>query len=268
MKPLFEILPTAINAGQSTIYYEVNSQSITILLKDEEHNEFKGIAVYQHNDLQNFGLEDWLEKQSWYLPNNYASVKIIDATNESVLIPFSLFDKNEAASALSLIHGDLNADSEVETDLVNEEGVYNVYRPLSASKQFSDLLADGKMEHLYSSLLRNIPKDTDRVCLLFQPGKFTLVAIRDRKCELINQFIYSCPEDVTYILLKVFQAYQLDEIPVVIYGFIDADSALYKEIRKYFTGVSFAEVGENIKTADEFSQFPAHYFSHYFDLYV
>ena len=47
---------------------------------------------------------------------------------ESVLIPFALYSSLENENVLNLVHGDLQNNTSVLTDLITESGVYNAYR--------------------------------------------------------------------------------------------------------------------------------------------
>ena len=90
--------------------------------------------------------------------------------------------------------------------------------------------------------------------------------IKDGKHQLINSFNYRTAEDVTYTLLNICQQFEVENIDLEISGLLEKNSALYKEIYKYFQTIDLIFLPENKNYNEEITQHPSHYFSHIFAL--
>ncbi|HVZ98668.1 MAG TPA: DUF3822 family protein [Chitinophagaceae bacterium] len=268
MKPLLEILPGNINTGRSDLRCEISDDVFSFAIKNEEQNAYVAAAVYQFEKNDKSAAEDLksLFSDHPFLKHSFAKTCLIFSNDESVLIPFNLYSSLENGNALNLAHGDITANDLIQTDLVTEAGVYNTYR---ISKPVSDFFAksfpDAVRTHLYSALIKT-PQPGDSISLIFYPDRFALKLNVKYKTQLIHTFRYAVPADVSYTLLNICQRFNLQNIPVIISGLIDRDSALYKEIYQYFETVDFAVLPEAYNYPDAIKEQPAHYFSHLFAL--
>ena len=166
---------------------------------------------------------------------------------------------------VDMIHGDLFSNTEVHTDLINEEGIYNAYKiPDSMWEGLTAKFPNIKINHLYTSLLKTISREDDKIHLIFYPGKVIVLVVKEGKFILVNSFDYVATEDVSYLLFNICKQFDLLNIPLELSGLIEEDSVLYKEIYKYFSVVSFVNVQVDCTFPDEVATFPAHYFSHHF----
>ncbi|MEO6638497.1 MAG: DUF3822 family protein, partial [Ginsengibacter sp.] len=87
---------------------------------------------------------------------------------------------------------------------------------------------------------------------------------KDGKLLLVNSFNYKTAEDVSYTLLNICSQFQMDNLTIEASGLIEKNSALYKEIYKYFEQVSFADMPEGISFTDDVLTYPPHFFYHLF----
>ena len=64
-------------------------------------------------------------------------------------------------------------------------------------------------------------------------------------------------------LLKIFSVLDLSQrdVPVYVSGFIDENSALMKELHKYFLHASFGHLADGISLDDGFAEYPSHFFN-------
>jgi len=97
---------------------------------------------------------------------------------------------------------------------------------------------------------------------------------RNRSLQLIQSFAYTTPEDVVYHLLHCCEQLGLsqDDCLLHISGYIDEDSALFTEIKKYFLRLEFDKfegahdvqepMQEELTENSAPSEYPAHYFSY------
>lgn len=265
MKKIFEILLPETEVGDSTLTCTIDEKIFSLSIKNEEKKVVTGLAIYQidNKETADFtqNLAALLAEKDW-LKGHFKSVKIISTFKESVLIPFSLYDIQSAPEAINLIHGDFPDLTVIKTDLINKEGVYNVYKIEEALYGVFETYFPGfKIEHIYTSLLNNHEGNKDEIGLVFYPGKIIVSLFKQGKCMLVNSFSYKVPEDVSYTLLNICQQFNAENVPLNISGLIDEDSGLYREIYKYFSEINFTSLWEDYTYPEEISTLPAHYLS-------
>ena len=75
--------------------------------------------------------------------------------------------------------------------------------------------------------------------------------------------MYTTHEDVLYYLLKCCQQLNLSQQQVYLFlsGLIEKDSALYRELYKYFIHLEFEQLANDIKLTDALTIHPPHYYS-------
>ena len=81
--------------------------------------------------------------------------------------------------------------------------------------------------------------------------------------QLIQTFAYQTPEDAAYYLLLICKQFKIAQTDLVlkISGLIDAQSALYTELLKYFEHVQHEGIPAELSTAGILDEYPSHYFS-------
>ena len=268
MKTLFEILPPNADAVNTSLTVEIGNSLVSAIIRDNDSSAFIALAMYQLEKTDANQMADAIdqlmnEKDIFKFSNK--NVQIISAFHQSVLIPFSLSDKDHFSGMVDMIHGDLFTSSEVHTDLINEEGLYNAYKmPDAIWESLSVKFSDPKINHLYTSLLKTIPREEDKIHLIFYPGKVIALVVKESRFILVNSFNYSAPEDVSYLLLNICKQFGLHNMPLSLSGLIEEDSVLYKEIYKYFSVINFAGLPADCLYPEELNNFPSHYFSHHF----
>ena len=106
--------------------------------------------------------------------------------------------------------------------------------------------------HQYSVLLKQPSSKEDKLNIIFYPQRIVLKLNKKGRTELINSFCYDTAEDVSYILLNTCKQFDVENIPVEVSGLIEKDSALYKEIYKYFETINFASLPAEFNYAEEY----------------
>lgn len=269
MKALFEILPAKIDTNNCTLFCEISYECFSFAIKNEEQNKFVGVAVFELEkaaDEKEYAnvLEELINKQP-LLADSFKKVYIIYSFKECVLIPFNLYSSLENENVLKLVHGDIQSNSFVLTDLITENGVYNTYRvgaPIVSMLQKK--FPDAENIHRYSVSLKQPQPEGDKLKVIFYPQRIIVKLSKNGKTEFINSFNYRTKEEASYILLNTSTQYEANNIPVEVSGLIEKNSALYKEIYKYFETVSFDSLPAGLEYAEEIMQQPSHYFSHIF----
>ena len=184
---------------------------------------------------------------------------------ESVLIPFALYSSLENENVINLVHGDIQSNTSILTDLIAERGVYNAYRVstsiINAIKSHFPVTCD---LHQYSVLLKQVVVKEDILHIIFYPQRIVVKLNKQGRTQLINSYCYNAAEDVSYILLNICKQFDVKNIPVEVSGLIEKDSVLYKEIYKYFETINFASLPAEYNYAESIIQQPSHYFSHIF----
>ena len=269
MKTVLEILPVEIDAYHCILVCEISNEGFSYAIKNDETNTYVGVSVSHFNkntgtDDYSINLQNGLQLQS-LLSGNFKKVYIINSFGESVLIPFYLYDSQENKNALNLIHGDLQDNASILTDVIAKHEIYNSYRVstpvLSVIKsKFPEALN----RHQYTVLLKQMPAEEDKLLVIFYSKKIVVMLNKNSSTQFINTFAYTTAEEVLYILLNTCKQFAAENIPVEISGMIENNSALSKEIFKYFTTVSFKKLPPGCNYSEEITKHPSHYFSHIF----
>jgi hypothetical protein len=98
--------------------------------------------------------------------------------------------------------------------------------------------------------------------LNFNLGVFELAAKSNNKLLYYNVFNYDTNEDVLYYLLFMMEQYHLNPLTckVVVAGQMDAESELFKSIKKYIKHVNFAVSDKSFSSSFSDLKIPQHYF--------
>ncbi|CAN5273532.1 hypothetical protein BH20BAC1_BH20BAC1_26620 [soil metagenome] len=196
------------------------------------------------------------------LADSFLKTYIIYSTPDSVLIPFTLYRSEQNNDMLSTIHGDVNKNDIVLTDVLIEEQLYNIYRiKPGIIETIMEKFPGALTFHQYTVLVRQKLKEGNSLLLLIYPRKIVVRAVKNSKIILINSYDYRVIEDVSYSLLNICQLNGLENCQVILGGLIEKDSAIYKDIHKYFADVSFAQPENDFIADPENSDVPVHYYS-------
>jgi hypothetical protein len=269
MKALFEILPAAIDSEKCTLICEAGEECFAYAIKNEEQNMFVGVAVYEFEKGTDFKTRSGLIHDLLWthtpMQGNFRKVHIVYSFSESVFIPFTLYSSLENENVLNLVHGDMNYNTAVFADLVTESGVYNAYRiPAPVHHVLNQKFPGAENMHQYSVLLKLPQPAEDKLFIIFYPNRVVVKLNKGSRTEIINSFCYKTAQDVVYILLNTCKQFDLENVPVEVAGFIDKDSALFKEIYKYFGIVHLSSLPIERNYSETISEHPSHFFSHIF----
>ena len=183
---------------------------------------------------------------------------------ESILVPESHYKKEDEQLHLQALYG-INDKSIVKSGHLYRWKLYAVFRiPQYLQEQLHHKFSEVKSWHNYSVQLKGIPDGIgDALFVEFRTDEISVVVLKKSILQLVQTFTYSVPADVLYYLLKICRQFSLSqqEVKVDLSGLIEKDSAIYRELYKYFLHLNFGSIPEEIKLAGVFSEFPAHYFS-------
>lgn len=197
--------------------------------------------------------------QSVSADNKFKKTVIAAAFTEALLIPRKLFFSN---TPLVNIVYDVKQAQQLH-DQIAEWQMVNLYAiPTAVYKQITERFPAAMFMHVYTPLLKIYNGFTSDMQLMihFMNNQFRLVAKKEGQIHLVQTYHYTSPMDVAYYLLKIATEFSLpvEETQLVISGFVDENSALYKELRQYFAQIHFANLTE-LTILEE--QHPNHFFT-------
>jgi hypothetical protein len=268
LKSVLEILPVDLDVHKCTLLFEISNEGFSYAIKDDD-NAYIGVAVFHSTkswgaDEYSIILKNELQQHS-LLSENFKKVYLMYSFEESVLIPFSLYNSLENTNVLNLIHGDLQSNVSILTDVIAENRIYNCYRiPTPVLKVIKSKFPDAVNRHQYSVLLKQVSPEEDKLLIIFYPKKVVMMLHTNGITQFINTFSYDTANDVLYIMLNTCKQFEVENIPVEITGMLEMNSSLSLEIQKYFSPVSFTQLPAGHNYSEEITKHPAHYISYIF----
>ncbi len=271
MRPVFEILPPDYKPENCSLICEVSNEGFSYCVKDDEANYFLGLAIYHFDQTKPFvGFPIALQvlfHQNEIFSKNFKKVCIIYSFPQSVLIPFSLYNREKNQTVMNMMFGDVDGNDLILTDVVADQSMYNCYRlPAATLEMVKNQFPDASIAHQYSLISKKQFDGNDRMSVIFYGQKMVVDFVRDGKHQLINTYSYTAAQDVSYILLNICQQFGLTNVHLVLSGLIEENSALYKEIYKYFDDIELPGFREGYQYSEGIANLPSHYFSYLFDI--
>ena len=276
-KPVFNISASYVDAETSEkalLLMEVNESSFSYVIMDDQQNMLStAYFVITHVEGRNLaeGLKDIIEANE-ILQLPFREAVVVYNFPESTLVPDGFYHHDVNRDVIDLLFGNLKKGL-VLSEKHPQMDVHSVYRvPAAVHSIMQQKFAAGKYWHIYtlwtSSILSSTVPEGQQMYLVFAADKVLVAVYRDTQLMLLQSFGYTTPEDVVYHLLHCSDQLALsqEECTLHISGFIDEDSALFNEIKKYFLKPEFdvvqAKVLEGSETDDAPLEYPPHYFSY------
>lgn len=269
MRTVFEILPASFESEKCTLLCEVNNEGFSYVIKDEEEKLFSGLGIYHYDKTKHpVGLPIDLQilfHQKDIFSMKFKNVKVVYSFPQSVLIPFSMYNSERNSTLMNMMHGDLHSHETLLSDVIASQYYYNCYRiPAAVYEVIQKQFPVAASMHQYTLLLKSPVEQNEKLSVIFYSQKIIVYLFWNGKYQLANSFNYHSPEDVSYILLNICHQFGITGISLEISGLIEENSALYKEIYKFFTDILFASLPANNNYSEEITKYPSHYFSHIF----
>ena len=247
------------------------ANSIFLLIAGTRHCCF-AVMNYLSKELVEFGYftaedeADYLKflDETGLMNNRYYQTAVAYDANESVQIPSVVYKYEDGQLHLDAIYG-----KTIHTNIISENlaalNLYNVYRlPSGLHSSISRKFLSGKFWHLYTVILKNSSsQQSGTIFTDFKTDEFSVVVVKENKLLLCQTFAYTAPEDVLYYLLKCCEQLNLSqqEVQLLLSGLIEKDSALYRELYKYFINLEFESLAREIKLTTALTIHPEHYYS-------
>jgi hypothetical protein len=275
IKPSFDIIPDSTVTAeweQSILVIEVSSNFMGCVWYNQPLQKLLGLRHYQIEEIVGRSrlelIEDILATDNLI---NLPVSKVVMVYNyaESSLVPETHFQGEGNRHVLDLIHGDAEKGL-VLSEKIDVLPVYNVYRiPADIHKAFQQKFPSSGYWHYYTMQLsffqveKDSPAELLRMRVIFYVDKFVVAAFKDGNLLILQSFTFQTPEDVSYYLLSVINAYNVrqQETVLKISGLIDEDSILYTEILKYFEHITWDGLPSGIDPSGVLNEYPSHYFS-------
>lgn len=186
---------------------------------------------------------------------------------EANLLPSKIYTDDIKMPVSRLIYGSTDHHL-VFNEQVRDLGVSNTY---FISRDLHSLCREkfkgSQYWHLYTMILLWLSAEEKQIAsfarVIFYNDKFITAIYKNGDLQLVQTFAYQTPEDAAYYLLLVCKQLQIgqQELVLNISGLIDAQSALYTELLKYFEHVRYEGIPPSFGTGGILDEFPPHYFS-------
>lgn len=209
---------------------------------------------------------DYLQflEETGLMNSRYYQTAIAYDASEFVQIPSVVYKYEDGQLHLDALYG-----KTVHANIISENlpalYLYNIYRvPANLHSSISRKFLNGKFWHLYTVILKNFTsQQSGAIFIDFKTDEFSVVVLKENKLLLCQTFAYSAPEDVLYYLLKCCQQLNLSQqqVQLCLSGLIEKDSALYRELYKYFINLEFESLSNEIKLTTALTVHPQHYYS-------
>lgn len=270
MNTVFEILPSAYEPENCSLICEVSNEGFSYCIKDEEANNFLGLAVYHYDSAKpavGFPISlQVLFHQKAIFSKKFKKVCVTYSFPQSVLIPFSMFNREKNQTLMNMMFGDVDGNDIILSDVISDQSLYNTYRLSAATVEMvKNQFPNASISHQYSLILKKALNGNDQLSVIFYTQKVVVHLVKEGKHQLMNSYNFTAEKDISYILLNICKQFEIKKIHLVLCGLIEENSALYKEIYKYFDDMEFPGFREGYQYSEGITSFPSHYFSHIFD---
>lgn len=257
-----------IEPARSILLIELGEKYCCLIILRKQNFEAERLVYYEADNEEKL-LSDVFAAHDEF-NRHFSEVLINYSFPQSVTVPSKYYSYGDGKKMLQLMHGDGEVDA-VLAEHLPEWQMYNVYEvPKPVHGWISMRFHSGKYWHGYSSSLNNFSKGAGNNVLLidFKTGQFSVIVIKALKFQLAQTFAYTEPADVLYYLLRICDEFSLSqkEVKLVLSGFIEKDSSLYRELYNYFVNISFQPAPDIVRFPGSFGQYPAYFFSSIFNL--
>jgi hypothetical protein len=205
----------------------------------------------------------FLDEQAIF-KNRYHQYAVAYDTPEVVLVPGSIFHSDAIHVYLQATAGQA-----VQSTLVSEElagwQMQSVYRlPSVLQAAINRKCVNSQSWHIHSVMLKNYQAtDINAMIIDFKTEDFNVLVFSNHQLLLAQTFNYTTPDDVLYSLLKCCHQLNISQqqVTLTLSGLIEKDSAVYRELYKYFIHLSFDGLYGGMQLAEPLQSHPVHYYS-------
>lgn len=272
MKPAFDINTESVDSAQlkaCTLLLELNEKQLTCVWVNKVSHQLLRLRQYhlETGATEPAALLQDLVENDTELQQEIREAVVIYNYGDSTLIPDNYFSIDLCKPVTELISGSAHKGL-VLSEKVYGRDIYTIYRiPREVHALLQRKFSAGKYWHFYSLLLYSTAEQNMvsglHMRVYFYPDKFIVAVFEGNDPRLVQSYAYQVPEDVTYYLLNICQqfSYNPEQIQLHLSGLIDAESALYSEISRYFLQIEWDTEGKAAWANEQLNEYPSHYFS-------
>ncbi len=270
MNPLFQIQPPSIDCSNARLCVEISSHGLSYVILSNKI--VSALTIYNFNDRptdqQAAEQIEQIITQQPFLQQNFESVKIVYSYPSSVLLPQEFFYSTDHKAMLELVHGNCN-NYTIKSDFIQHYSIHNIYCvPDVINQTITRYFTNAKHKHHFSLLPDLVSGQGNYLYCIFSPGQLKTILKKEGKLQAVQLFAFKTPEDAIYHLLNLCQSFEVNvtNCELLLSGMITENSALYKEIYKYFNQIKFEGLSDQFQYPKEINHYPSHYFSHLFSI--
>ena len=177
---------------------------------------------------------------------------------EALLIPRKFYSSNSFVNALyptpnSRGMHDVVSDWQLVTSYTIPDSIFQIIRSRFSNVEFI---------HAYTSFLKEnngITAD-HQLRVHFVGNQFRVLLKKHQQVYLVQTYSFASPMDVVYYLLKILTEFGIsqEDVHLVLSGFIDEKSALYKDLYSFFLNIDFVSATTLILSQQDH---PNHFFT-------
>lgn len=271
VNPSFNIQAADIDFETAQLLAEAGPMGVSLVVLGAG-DFFKAVVIYPFaaglsateiagNLQQIYNSESLLKKP-------YAKTHLFWSFTESVLVPAELMNAERNENMLNLVFGDAGQGI-IRSDFLYKHNLHNVYRiPQPVADVTGTSLPFATRTHFFSALVNKDMPQGNHLFTVFYNNSLTILLCKEGKLQLVQNFGYTHPDDCVFHLLNVCKGFdvQPDAVTLHINGMIDAASALYEGIHKYFLYIELDAMPAGYSYDDGIKDHPPHFFSHLFAL--
>jgi len=262
----------------STNNYEISIQlglnGFSFCLLDKLRNRFVMFRDYKLSSKETGiinEIRDIAEKDE-FLSREYRRYRIIFNTEQSTIVPASLYDPAVKNEYFELNHK-LRDNYLVANNKLTEPDAYLLFGVKKdifdlAINLFPDASVSHQVKPLLNSSFRQARKNKDRyIRVHFDNGFFTLILVADNDLQFFNTFRVRNDSDILYYLLNTFNHFEVEnDHKVYLSGNIFKFDDLYNNLLRYIKTLKFAAPEGDFSMSYIFDEMATHQYCNLFNI--
>ncbi len=270
LKPSFDIVPEVLeeeSVQNATLLLEIGDRLFAAMLLEQPDNRLIALKYFNMDPQSSRSMTEFIAEilaAEPLLARKYARTIVIYSFAESNLLPKQFINNKVDRALTQLIHGNVQKGLILQENVPGKD-IVNVFRVSKELQAFVEQQFNpSEYCHAYSLLAANEPLGSENLVRInFYTDRFIATVWKEKNLQLIQNFLYQSPEDVSYQLLAISEQFEIapDKMSIEVNGFLDEQSALYKELSKFFLDVKAGQANHDIDTGSLLEEYPLHYFS-------
>ncbi|MCR5455600.1 MAG: DUF3822 family protein [Bacteroidales bacterium] len=248
---------SSFNINKTSTYslaIQISQRGYTYCILDSFSKEYVAIKHVGYGvELSDANLYDKIKDNlaaDAFLSKSYKSVDMIFVTRKSVIVPNPMFDKTKLKDLVGTNFA-ISDKEEIQFNKLKSISACNVFViPSYITTLMVNTFPEINFYHEATPLIENLIKNCGEELTLsanFYYDFMDIVVTEKGKVQLYNTFAYQAPTDALFVISSVIEKLKLDKkTKIVLSGYIDKDSDVFKMIYKYNANVVFAQLNPNI----------------------